>query len=172
MENRCKVDILSLFCTKISVFPFVSDLGLWAELIRGNRGVFADGETGTERWETVVETAPLASKTAHRKGSEPWKRFRLSAFQVCQTTKAPNFCSITGLDHRVPCLFVHRFLHAWTGRHCNSWDFEIVRRHLCCWVSSIKENEEITGDAAPRFSSGALKLCGNSMYCGKGKSGS
>lgn len=36
-----------------------------------NRNVFADGETGTERLEAVVETAPLAPKTDHKKGNGP-----------------------------------------------------------------------------------------------------
>lgn len=62
MENRCKLDILSLLCPKISVFPFVSASGLWAELIMANRDVFADGETGTERLETVAETAPFGTQ--------------------------------------------------------------------------------------------------------------
>lgn len=83
MEKRGRLGILSLLCPTNSVFPFVFNSELWAEFIMANRNVFADGETGTERLETVVETAPLAPKTDHRKGNGPWKRFRLSTFQVC-----------------------------------------------------------------------------------------
>lgn len=68
MENRCKLDILSLLCPKISVFPFVSDSGLWAELIMANRYVFADGETGTEKVETVVETAHSGTQKRPEEG--------------------------------------------------------------------------------------------------------
>lgn len=137
MEKRGRLGILSLLCPTNSVFPFVSNLGLWAELLMANRYVFADGKTGTERLETVAETAPLAPKTDHRKGNGPWKRFTLSTFQVCQTTKAAHFSSIAVMDHRVPCVFVHRLLHAWTGRHLNTQDFKISREapglHLSSW---------------------------------------
>lgn len=60
MGKRGRLGILSLLCPTNSVFPFVSNSELWAEFIMANRNVFSDGETGTERLEIVVETAPLA----------------------------------------------------------------------------------------------------------------
>lgn len=141
MEKRGRLGILSMLYPTNSVFPFVSSSELWAEFTMANWNVFADGETGTERLETVVETAPLAPKTDHRKGNGPWKRFKPSTLQVCQTTKAAHFSSIAVMGHRVPCVFVHRLLHAWTGRHWNTQDFEISREapgvHQSPWSNPV-----------------------------------
>lgn len=181
-----------MLCPTHSVFPFVSSSELWAEFIMANRNVFADGETGTERLEIVTEIAALAPKTHHRKGNGPSKRFRLSTFQVCQTIKAAHFSSIAVMDHRIPCAFVHRLLHAWTGRHWSTQDFEISREapglHLSPWRDQLffkrlntphhwtpptKDSAKILGDATHilliRF--GSLGLQGNSAYCRNGKSG-